>query len=69
MAPPSSQEEALRKLEKTHNNIDRVNDIIIELENQVGPLKIQSEKAKEYLENKKGLDKAFYLDHRFIITV
>ena len=51
------KEEALRKLEKTHNNMDRVNDIIIELENQVGPLKIQSEKAKEYLENKKGLDK------------
>ena len=51
------KEEALRKLERTHNNIDRVNDIIQELEVQVEPLKIQSEKAKEYLENKKGLDK------------
>lgn len=50
------KEEALRKLDKTHNNIDRVNDIITELEMQVGPLKEQSEKAKEYLENKKGLD-------------
>lgn len=50
------KEEALRKLDKTHNNIDRVNDIITELELQIGPLKEQSEKAKEYLENKKGLD-------------
>ena len=50
------KEEALRKLERTHNNLDRVNDIISELELQVGPLKEQSEKAKEYLENKKGLD-------------
>lgn len=50
------KEEALRKLDRTHNNIDRVNDIIGELEMQVGPLKEQSEKAQEYLENKKGLD-------------
>ncbi len=50
------KEEALRKLDRTHNNIDRVNDIITELELQVGPLKEQSEKAQEYLENKKGLD-------------
>lgn len=50
------KEEALRKLDRTHNNIDRVNDIISELENQIGPLKEQSEKASEYLENKKGLD-------------
>lgn len=50
------KEEALRKLDRTHNNIDRVNDIISELESQVAPLKEQSEKAKEYLENKKGLD-------------
>lgn len=51
------KEEALRKLDRTHNNIDRVNDIISELEVQVGPLKEQSEKALEYLENKSGLDK------------
>ncbi len=50
------KEEALRKLDRTHSNLDRVNDIIGELELQVGPLKEQSEKAKEYLENKKGLD-------------
>ena len=51
------KEEALRKLDRTHNNLDRVEDIIKELELQIGPLKEQSEKAKEYLENKKGLDK------------
>ena len=51
------KEEALRKLDRTHNNIDRVNDIITELEMQIGPLKDQSEKAKIYLENKEGLDK------------
>ena len=51
------KEEALRKLDRTHNNLDRVEDIIKELEMQIGPLKEQSEKAKEYLENKKGLDK------------
>ncbi len=50
------KEEALRKLDRTHNNLDRVNDIITELEMQIGPLKEQSEKAQEYLENKKGLD-------------
>lgn len=51
------KEEALKKLDKTHSNLDRVNDIITELERQVGPLKEQSAKAEEYLENKKGLDK------------
>ena len=51
------KEEALRKLDRTHNNLDRVNDIITELEVQVEPLREQSEKAKEYLENKEGLDK------------
>ena len=50
------KEEAIRKLDRTNNNLDRVNDIISELELQVGPLKEQSEKASEYLENKKGLD-------------
>lgn len=51
------KEEALRKLERTHNNLDRINDIISELELQVEPLKEQSIKAKEYLENKEGLEK------------
>ena len=51
------KEEALRKLEKTHQNIDRVTDIISELEIQVNPLKEQKEKAEISLENKEGLDK------------
>ena len=51
------KEEALRKLDRTHSNLDRVNDIIGELEIQVEPLREQSIKAKEYLENKNGLDK------------
>ncbi len=50
------KEEALRKLEKTHNNMDRVNDIIHELDLQLAPLKEQREDALFYLENKKGLD-------------
>ncbi len=50
------KEEALRKLDRTHNNLERVSDIIAELEIQLTPMKEQSEKAKEYLENKKGLD-------------
>ena len=50
------KEEALRKLDRTHNNLDRVNDIIGEIELQIAPLKEQSLKATEYLENKKGLD-------------
>lgn len=51
------KEEAIRKLDRTHNNLDRVNDIINELQIQIEPLKEQSIKAKEYLENKNGLDK------------
>ena len=39
------KEEALRKLDKTHNNMARVNDIINELENRVEPLRIQKEQA------------------------
>ena len=39
------KEEALRKLEKTNDNMSRVEDIIGELEIQVTPLKEQKEKA------------------------
>ena len=51
------KEEALKRLDKTHNNLDRVNDIITELTDRLEPLKEQKEKASLYLENKKGLDK------------
>lgn len=50
------KEEAVKKLDKTHDNIDRVNDIINELETQVIPLKEQSEKATKYLDAKKELE-------------
>ena len=48
--------DAERKLEKTHDNIDRINDIINELEMQVTPLKRQSEDATKYLDAKKELE-------------
>lgn len=38
------KEEALRKLDRTHNNMERVNDIISELESQIEPLREQKEK-------------------------
>ena len=44
------KEEALRKLERTNTNMDRVNDIIKELEVQVEPLKEQKRIALEYLD-------------------
>ena len=44
------KEEAVHKLEKTHNNMQRVNDIVRELEAQVEPLKEQKEKALKYFE-------------------
>ena len=44
------KEEALRKLDRTHDNIARVNDIINELEKQVNPLKEQRDKAIIYNE-------------------
>lgn len=41
--------EALRKLTNTEENLVRITDIINEIENQLEPLRIQAEKAKEYL--------------------
>ncbi len=43
------KEEAERKLQRTEENLLRINDKIEELEMQVGPLKKQSETAKKYL--------------------
>ena len=63
------KEEAIRKLDRTKSNLDRVNDIINELEERIEPLKEQAAKAKEYLENKNGLEKievaliAYEIDH------
>ena len=41
--------ESEKKLEQTKLNLLRINDIISEIENNIGPLKNQSEKAKKYL--------------------
>lgn len=49
------KEDAERKLVRTNENLDRVYDIITELEERVGPLKTQSEKAKQYLALKEDL--------------
>lgn len=43
------KEEAERKLERTDENLVRINDKIAELELQVEPLQDQAEKAKKYL--------------------
>ena len=49
--------EAEKKLLAEHDDLTRVNDILSELEKQVGPLKEQSETAKKYLLKKEELKK------------
>ena len=49
------KEDALRKLDKTNENMNRINDIIAELESQVEPLKEQASKAEEYNNAKEEL--------------
>ena len=46
---------AQKKLEDEKQNLVRVNDILSELEHQIGPLEKQSEKAKIYLKKKEEL--------------
>lgn len=43
------KEESLRRLERTTENLDRVEDIVLELEKQLHPLARQKEKAEQYL--------------------
>ena len=50
------KEDALRKLDRTHDNMNRVNDIINELEVQVTPLKEQKEIALKYKDAKEELE-------------
>ncbi|WP_296877125.1 chromosome segregation protein SMC [Thomasclavelia sp.] len=47
--------ESIRKLERTKENLERIGDIVGELEKQVGPLKRQKEKAEKYLDLKEKL--------------
>ena len=46
---------SVKKLEEERQNLLRVNDILAELEKQIGPLERQSEKAREYLKKKEAL--------------
>ena len=59
------KEEAEHKLERTDENLVRINDKISELELQVEPLRQQSEKAKKYLilrDELRGLEISVWLD-------
>ena len=59
------KEEAERKLERTDENLLRINDKIDELEFQVEPLREQSERAKRFLilrDELKGLEISVWLD-------
>ena len=47
--------ESIRKLERTKDNLDRVEDICLELEKQLSPLKRQKEKAEIYVDLKNQL--------------
>ena len=56
--------DAEKRLEKTEENLVRLRDIMKELEERVEPLRIQSEKARAYLnyaEEKRGLEIALWL--------
>lgn len=46
---------SVKKLEEEQQNLVRVNDILAELEKQIGPLEKQSEVAREYLKKKESL--------------
>lgn len=52
------------QLEQERRNLERVTDILAELEKQVGPLEQQSAKAKEYLklrDEEKDIDTHLFL--------
>jgi len=61
------KEEAERKLDKTNDNLDRVDDIINELEERIVPLSEQSIKAKRFIEIKENLKQyeLNYLAHEY----
>ena len=50
------RKKAESKLEETQENLNRVQDILFELEGQVEPLKIQASIARDYLEQKQELE-------------
>ena len=59
------KEETERKLQHTEDNLLRIGDKVSELELQLEPLKVQSEKARKYLELKeelRGVEVAVWMD-------
>ena len=60
----SRKEDSEKKLERAKLNLLRINDILAEIENNIEPLKIQSEKAKKFLslrEDLKGIEVGLFL--------
>ena len=60
----SRKEDSEKKLERAKLNLLRINDILAEIENNIDPLKIQSEKAKKFLslrEELKGIEVGLFL--------
>lgn len=55
------RKETESKLQQTQDNLDRLEDIIYELDNQIKPLAKQAENARKFL-NLDGQRKAIYLD-------
>ncbi len=58
------KEESEKKLEQTKVNLLRINDIISEIETNIEPLKLQSEKARKFLdlrEELKGIEVGLFL--------
>ncbi|MCJ7839611.1 chromosome segregation protein SMC [Lederbergia sp. NSJ-179] len=58
------KKKAAFKLQETTENLNRVNDILYELESQMEPLKVQASMAKDYLQKKKDLE-----THEIALTV
>ncbi len=59
------KEESERRLQKAEDNLVRLRDILSELEDRVGPLRIQAEKAEKFIAydgEKKGLEIGIWLE-------
>ncbi|MCH5351912.1 MAG: chromosome segregation protein SMC, partial [Acutalibacter sp.] len=59
------KEESERRLQKAEDNLVRLRDILGELEERVGPLRIQAEKAEKFIqydEEKKGLEIGIWME-------
>ncbi len=49
----TQKNESQRRLDKVQDNLDRLNDIFFEVKERIGPLKEESEKAREFLDIEK----------------